>query len=600
MNTLCEGRGLPDRLRSWLSGSSTAKRFCQVSLLLVAFAASPVLLAQALTAEDQAKLAAVDSGLKRVQTNYQLALSSAGSGTPTSSAARLSKMRLDSAAVDMPQLKQWLSELPAGQADVQKLAEQFAATEQDIQALDDRIAGKGAAPAAAAATQPATPVTPAASTNAAAPVATPAATPASAPATVPAAAAPTSTKLGYQQVEVLKGAQFNLREVQGNAAALTELKAELQPVADQLSINHRQVQNGMTTLENARRKAGFTQDALDKLPPDGEGVAETAAELAAANSELDAAQAYFAPLSEKLTALINPGNYPELNNDLKRLSELAQMYSNTMILQTNRPQAAAVMKQHKAAKDEAARIAQSYMPLMVQQTEEGKRVEGAGNYFLEKLSSFEAAAAQEYLALPAQIRSDLADADRLAQQAVNEQKPAFFSGGIPQAMDFARDRLALYEVLDSKQGKVLEAEVNAKQADLVKREQSLSQLIIQQNPLPPDRYSGGDRQKLVDVAIDAWKHQQKEFDVLASRIPSDAWARETLWTYSNGSWYYVDRSKLQVQLIVADAKNDNQAVILPINIIKDHQKGDSLIGTPLYSGDEKLQPSAYMLKDNVK
>ncbi len=573
-------------------GQPVLARLSQIFLLVCAISMSPFVHAQALTADQQAKLAAVDSGLKRVQTNYQAALSSAGSGTPSGSAARLSKMRLDTAAVDMPQLKQWLSELPADQPEVQKLAEQFAATEQDIQSLDDRIAGKSAAPSAAAASS-------AAPSAAAASSASASSAPAAAPAAVPAAEGG-SAKLGYQQVEVLKGAQFNLREVQGNAAALTKLMAELKPVADQLSINHRQVQNGIATLENARRKAGFTQDGLDKLPPNGEGVAETAAELAAANSELDVAEAYLAPLSQQLNALINPANYPELNNDLKRLNELTVMYADPMILQTDRPQAVAVLQQAAAAKEEAVRIAQAYMPLMVHETEEGKRVEGAGNYFLEKLNAFQAAAEQERQTLPAQIRSDLSDADKLAQQAVSEQKPAFFTGGIPQTMDFARDRLALFEVLDTQQAPALAKEVNAMQSGLVQREQSLSQLIIEQNPLPQDRYTGPDRQQAIDVAIDAWKHQQKDFNVLTSRIPSESWARETLWTYGNRSWHYVDRSRLQVQLIVADPKNEKQAVIVPINLWKDHQKGDSIIGTPLFSGDEKLQPSSYMLRDKIK
>jgi len=135
---------------------------------------------------------------------------------------------------------------------------------------------------------------------------------------------------------------------------------------------------------------------------------------------------------------------------------------------------------------------------------------------------------------------------------------------------------------------------------MVQREKSLSALIIQQNPLPPDRYTGADRSQVVDVAIDAWKHQQAKFEVLGSRIPSEAWNRETMWQYSNGTWYYVDRSKLQVQLLVADEENSDQAKILPVNIWKDHQKGDSLIGTPLYSGKEVLQPSSYMLRDKIK
>jgi hypothetical protein len=73
-----------------------------------------------------------------------------------------------------------------------------------------------------------------------------------------------------------------------------------------------------------------------------------------------------------------------------------------------------------------------------------------------------------------------------------------------------------------------------------------------------------------------------------------------MWQYSNGTWYYVDRSKLQVQLIVADEDDEKLAIIRPVNIIMNHQKGDSLIGTPFYAGDDDLQPSAYLLRDKIK
>jgi len=555
-------------------------RAVQIVLLGSALLAGSYLQAQALTPDEQAKLTAVESGLKRVDANFQLAADSAGTGTPTGSKARLSKMRLDTAAADMPQLRQWLSELPAGQLQVQQLAEQFAAIEQNIQQLDDRIAGKSAAAAPAAAAQ----VAPQAASQAA-------------PQT---AIQEAPVKLGYQMEEVLKGARFNLREVQGNAAALTQLMNELKPAADQLAIDYRKVQTAMNTLENARRKAGFTQDGLNKLPPNGQGVAETAAELSVANAELDATQAYFAPLSQQLNELINPASYPNLATDIKRLSELSAMYYDPMSLQTDRPRAIAVLTQAAAARDEAVRIAQEYAPLMVQQTEEGKRVEGTGNSFLSNLNAYQVAAEQERQSLPAQIRADLAEANRIAQEATAQQKPMFFTGGVPQQMEYAHDKLALYKVLDPKQAPALEKEVSAMEASLEKSEQSLAQLIIQENPLPADRYNGPDRTKVVEVATDAWTYQQKNFRVLASRIPSEDWSRETLWQYSNGTWYYVDRSKLQVQLIVADEKNEKQAVILPINIWKDHQKGNSMIGTPLYSGDEKLQPSSYMLRDKVK
>jgi hypothetical protein len=405
-----------------------------IALMISLLALNPAS-AQELSAEQQQKLDAVSSGLSRVNTNLQLAADSAGPGTavPTGSKAKLSKMRLDSAAVDMPQLKQWLSELPADAPAVQAVAAEYATVEAGIGALSDRLAGKNVVVPPA----PAAPAVPQATTPTAAAAPKPAAAPVAAPAAPAAETVPTTVRLGYPLDGVLKDARFNLREVQGNATALTNMLAELQPQQDQLAINFRTVNNGMTTLANARRKAGFTQDSLDKLPANGQGVAETVAELAAANEQLDAAEAYLVPLNQQLSELIDPANYPDFQADIKRLSELSSMYSNTQILQSDRPRAAAVLIEAPAAKTEAVRIAQAYLPLMVQETEEGKRVEGAGNAFLENQAAFLVAAEEEKLVLPGQIRSDLAAASKIADEAVAEQKPLFFTGGVPQNMDYA-------------------------------------------------------------------------------------------------------------------------------------------------------------------
>lgn len=83
-------------------------------------------------------------------------------------------------------------------------------------------------------------------------------------------------------------------------------------------------------------------------------------------------------------------------------------------------------------------------------------------------------------------------------------------------------------------------------------------------------------------------------------IPSEGWKHETKWTYSNGTWYFSDRSRLQARLIVADHENPKQAIDRPVNIIKDHQEGDKMIGVPMRSFDEALQPSEYYLIKNMK
>ncbi len=556
-----------------------------IGLTLASLTALPTN-ADELTDSQKQQLNNAQTALKQVTTNLALAQSSAGKGTskPTGSKAKLTQVRLASAAQNVPTVKKLLADLPSDHADVKLVQTNLDSAEQAIATLQQRLSGA----------QPL-------------PVTSGTADKKKSGGTDPTSGKSTATessaspvKMGYQQIDLLKAANFNLREVESGAAVLGKLQAELQPVQDQLSINHRTIRNGLETLQNARRKSGFTQDGLDQLPANGKGVAETASRLAKANAQLDAAEQFLTPVHAKLTALIDPANYPEFQNDLKRLTELAGMYRDPMVFQTDRPRAADVVKEAEPAKTEAIRIAETYSRLIEQQTEQGKKIAGSSNNFLSKLEKFMAAAGQERQSLPGQIKKDLAQADEMATAAVTNQKPLFFTGGIPQVMGFAQEKIDLYTLLAPNKAPAIVAEFNQVATDLRRREKSLEALIIRENNLPTDRYQGTDRDQIVAVAIDAWKHQQAEFEVLASRIPSDAWARETKWRYSNGSWYFVDRSKLQVQLIIADVDDNSLAIIRPVTIIKDHQKGDSLIGTPMYAGSDALQPSAYLLRDKIK
>ena len=91
-----------------------------------------------------------------------------------------------------------------------------------------------------------------------------------------------------------------------------------------------------------------------------------------------------------------------------------------------------------------------------------------------------------------------------------------------------------------------------------------------------------------------------DFELLAVRIPAEAWQRQTKWVYSNGTWYFSDKSLLQVRLIVADKENAEQAIDRPVNVRKDHQKGDTTYGVPMRSFDEALEPGEYFLRSKIK
>ncbi|MCB9897050.1 MAG: hypothetical protein H6825_03485 [Planctomycetes bacterium] len=530
-------------------------------------AAADVVQANALLTRAEANLALVDGSIGHL------------TRPPAGSAAKLAKLRLDQAFGDLEPAGKLLA-TAGGAAGAAEANARYAAAAALHERLAAILTGKPATPATEPAGSADPPRTSAAEAQ---PV------------------APATVKLGYPHADNLKNTLFTMREVEGLTTSLGAWLDALRPVDDPLTIDFRTSAAALDTLAEARRKAGFVRDGLAKIPANGEGVAEAQQRLADAEATLDAAEEFFVPLDAKLRALVDPAAYPQFDADLQRLRELSRMYAGPeLTFQSDRAQAVAAFAQADAAEQEGRRILDVYARLVAQQTDQGVRIASACEQLLSQRRDFLAVAEAQKAVLPGEIRAHLAEADRYADEAVAAQKPLWFTGGIPQCMGWADEKLGLYAALDPAGGVTLAHEVDAMRASLRTRADSLRELIIRENPLPPDGYEGDDRDAAVAVAIDAWKHQQPDFELLAVRIPSKAWSRETKWTYSNGSWYFVDRSTLQVRLIVADTENPEYAIDRPVNVRRDHQKGDTLIGVPLRGIEEALEPNEYVLRSRVE
>ncbi len=547
-----------------------------VAAALLSFCA--IIESYALGPQEQQSLAAVEQYLKQIEGNLKLAREAAGpgDGVPAAAKAKLAKVRLDQGAGYVPLVGDELKKLPKSDSTVQLLADRYEAATLAVQALNDRLSGK--------VVQVAATEIQVISASSAGPTAV---------ATVPG-----SKKLDYRQEELLKGAQFNLREVEGNAGALVELVDKLKPVADQNTIDHRLLVAAMNTVANAERKAGFTEDALKKLPEDGTGVAESWQSLSKAKESVASSVVFLKPLHEKLMQLIAPATYPEITEDVKRMRDLSAMYGNTALLQNNRTEAAALLRGKQAASEEAKRLLAKYGPLIMQKTDLGNQVEGARNGFMSSYNAFIAAAEQLKATLPSEVRAELASANKLADEAVQQQNGRYFAGGIVQNMALAEDKLLLLRALDDGKSQFLADEIAQVRDTLAKRQKSLEALIIKETQVPPDRYVGGDKSRLVEVAVSSWKKQQSDAVLLGSAIPGEQWTRTTRWEYANGTWTFIDFSKLQVQLLVK--KDSELAVIRPVDLKKDHLKGDQVIGIPLDSLADNLIPQRYVQLSKIK
>ena len=92
--------------------------------------------------------------------------------------------------------------------------------------------------------------------------------------------------------------------------------------------------------------------------------------------------------------------------------------------------------------------------------------------------------------------------------------------------------------------------------------------------------------------------QQADAEVLTACIPSQAWERSTRWEWSAGAFHKVDKSHIQVQLIVKH--DDKLAVIRPVNLYKNHLKGDTINAWSMDAIEDELQPHRFMLLGKVK
>jgi hypothetical protein len=532
--------------------------FAHVSrIMLVAVLLSPSLAWAELDANQQKMLEHAQSLLRQANANLKLAMDSAGKGTPKGSKAKLAAMRLAAAKSPMTQVTTIFEKLPASDPSVQAFKNQIFVTETAIQALEKRLTGNS----------------------------------------TPAPAA-TGKKLDYKQVEELKNANFTLRELAGLNGALEKLVGEVQSIENESLFDFREMAKGMNTVNKARGRLQYTQNHLQDLPADGQGVKEAADQLKRETERVDAAEQALLPTHTLLLQAINPSSYPDYQGDLARLREMSSMYASPQILTSSREQAARVIGEAQAAVVEHDRITKAYYVIIHQQTEEGKRLGGVSKGFSSNFTDFMVAVDRERATLPSQIQSDFDKAISLADQAVQEQKPLFFTGGVAQNLDAARDKMVLYAALDASGSKAMQDKLAQVEAELKKRSSLLKDAIIAANSLPPNLYQGADRAALESLALKTWKKEQPNSTLMTVRIPSENWKREVLWRNQTGTWYKIDRSKLQVQLIVEH--DDRLAVVRPVNLWKDHLSNDQIKAFPFHSIKDELQPMSFLPKDKVK
>lgn len=578
-----------------------------LSLALVLALSTAVL---ALDAKQQAVLGQAESGLKHALGNLDAARSSAGTAAnpATGSRLRLTQMRLDSAKQGLAQVAGLLGKLPADDTAVAGVKTNYDAAMAVVAQIDAILSPPPAAAEApkeapkqddTASSASEKTEAPAANNAAEKPADTkPAAATPAAPA-APAAAAPKAApRLHYQQEDQLKNVNYYLREAQGWTNAVNKVIADIDD--PNTVVVHRTTVVALNTIEQARGRIASANKALAQLPADHPKVVPVIQETKTINDALGAAHSRLTAEEAKLDKLANLKYYPNYDKDSALLSELTSRYGNFNETAQQPEKMVAVISEDGQALKEIQRIAKTYIPLVEQKTEAGESIEKQFNYFQTQRAKFAQQLGEYKKTLPIAFEKDLAQASELAKTAVEQQKPAYFgvNSGIEQNFGFAEKKLLVLEAMGKEDAAPYRAKLDATRADIKQKGKSLEQQIINSNTLPPDRFQGPDRDAIVAIAKDGWSYQQKDANVLMVRIPTEAWERTTKWEWFDGGFYKVDYSRVQAQLIIK--RDGKTAVIQPVNVRKDHLKGDKLTGHPMRSGDEEVEPQSILLLEKVK
>lgn len=166
-----------------------------------------------------------------------------------------------------------------------------------------------------------------------------------------------------------------------------------------------------------------------------------------------------------------------------------------------------------------------------------------------------------------------------AETGVRDANPNFFNAGsgisqqLAQAEEIQKFCLTLPGA-DAEACAKLAQTITEGRATVAKLEQTLKGAAAASYRLPPEKYTGSDKDALREQVLAAWKERYPNDKVLGTRFASATWRRKKESKYNNGTWYHTDMSVLTLYVIVQTSAE--MATVYPAYANKNHNEGDAI------------------------
>ena len=304
-------------------------------------------------------------------------------------------------------------------------------------------------------------------------------------------------------------------------------------------------------------------------------------------------------------------NYPKFKQDKEFLNALYKKYSmNKIFSKGNEAVAKRLLADYDNDKKAYDKLDKKYAAFIkgneaaytpgYKQAEKMKRSLRYAGQWIDKFTN----AKKEFVTESGpRIEELMTKTQEKVAKAVKEKRPLWFTGGgIGHAMmqiSGQLDSLAAIKGKNDRQVKILRGKFANLSNQVKKAENDLKESILAATKMPANAYSGGDKNKIINMAVKEWNKKHPGKPVLAKGISMPNWERRTEWRYHsvNATHYKVDRSYLQVWVIIKTS--DKVATQYFIELSKNHMQGDSItINVPANLQGDVFKTE--MLLKNVK
>ena len=386
-----------------------------------------------------------------------------------------------------------------------------------------------------------------------------------------ASAAAASADLDSTQQRTLVDAEYYVKETE---RAMKPILAKAEGLNNGTSpLSEQQLQGAMNEVNHAGLKLNNALQRLAQLPGDEPSVAAMSKRAADLATTLLACEQVFKSAGEKKQEAINAAG--DIEKDIKRLDAASLKIANGDFL-TNYPdrELPTVLELDRlvAFRNE---MAERYAPVLEDFV--GREMKNTISGFDYRLEQYREAMQRVAVGLPARIRQDFEQAQTICDTSVERKRAQTFTEGVIEAT-FARAQvnLDLLEAISGKtpESKALATEKTNAEQKIAAAAKSLETEILTSNTPPNDVYGAGDKAEIIAHVEKAWKKSSVKGEVLAMRIPMQAWERSEGIRWAHDRYELHDFSQIQVAISVkasADRVHNYYALLE-----KDHLKGDKI------------------------